>query len=80
MNFEYKNDKNKIAIITFYNKSEYCEDIKNNHLLYCKTNNYNYYIIEDEITSEELVFLVKQHDYIMFFASECIITNKNIKI
>ena len=80
MNFEYKNDKNKIAIITFFNKSEYCEDIRNNHLLYCKANNYNYFIIEDEISNEELVFLIKKHDYIMFLSTECIVTNKNIKI
>ena len=72
------NNNNKIAILTFLSNSEYFSDMKENHVLYCEKNNYNYYLINktDDISDD----IIKNHDYIMLLFTECVLLNHNILI
>ncbi len=72
------NNNNKIAILSFLSDSEYFSDMKENHLLYCEKNNYNYYVLnkKDDIPEN----IIKNHDYIMLLFTECVLLNHNILI
>lgn len=72
------NNNNKIAILTFLSDSEYLSDIKENHLLYCERNNYNYFILNknDDISKD----IISNHEFIMLLSTECVILNHNILI
>ena len=72
------NNNNKIAILTFLSDSEYFSDIKENHLLYCERNNYNYFILNKNNDIPENI--IKNHDYIMFMFTECVLLNHSILI
>ena len=72
------NNDNKIAVLTFESESEQFSSIKENHLLYCRKYNYNYFVLNKKSDISEDI--LKNHDYIMLISTECIFLNQNILI
>lgn len=72
------NNNNKIAVLTFLSDSVYFSYLKENHLLYCEKNNYNYYTLNKKENIPEDI--ITNHDYIMVLFTECLILNHNILI
>jgi hypothetical protein len=72
------NHDNKIAILTFKDDTEYYCDIRDNHVMYCKKNNYNYFPLDDK--HEMLENIIENHEFFMLVDKKCLFLNQNILI
>ncbi len=72
------NHDNKIAILTFKDDTEYYCDIRDNHVMYCKKNNYNYFPLDDK--HEMLENIIENHEIFMLVDKKCLFLNQNILI
>jgi hypothetical protein len=66
------NHDNKIAILTFKDDTEYYCDIRDNHVMYCKKNNYDKH--------EMLENIIENHEFFMLVDKKCLFLNQNILI